>query len=467
MSDLELFERRLCREREARKAAELLLEQKSLEVYQANEQLRLLAIQLRDQGEQTKAIVETAAEGIITYDASGKIALFNRSAARLFGCASIVDGNVRELFEMNPPTLANLFPVKSTIVDKDACECLEMEPEVSFECVGLRPAGKTFIADVAVSRTVIGTAASYTALVRDLSRRKMLEARLSQAQKMESVGQLAAGIAHEINTPIQFVGDNLQFLKGAFDDIAQLIDLFRGLTSEIATSSASSTGSTLKALIDDIHHQSELVDLPFLREEFPNAITQSLDGIERVAKIVRAMKEFSQPASEALSAVDINRTIETTLAVMANQFRESVTVETSLDRELPPVACLAGQLNQSLLNLVTNAVEAIVEHGATQGGRLWISTRREGDSVEIRIRDNGPGIPPEIQNRIFEPFFTTKEVGKGSGQGLAFVYDVIVNKHEGTIHAFSPTSGGTTFVVRLPLTCRSLSKRWEHVDSLD
>ena len=451
MSDLELLERRIKRERAARKAAETLLEQKSREVFEANEQLRDLA-------DQTKAIVETAAEGIVTYDQEGIIQSFNRSAQKIFRQESAVGLNVRQLFECGEATEDALFATANSSASEISEEGDPIVPE-PIEVVAVRGNGKTFLSEIAISCTSLREKVTFAALIRDLSRRKKLEARLSQAQKMESVGQLAAGIAHEINTPIQFLGNNIQFLQGAFDDLGELLNLFESLAQAVRS------GSPTDELMANIETQSELADLPFLREEFPSAIEQSMEGIDRVATIVRAMKEFSQPSSDSKSSVDINHAIENALAVSVSQYRDVARVETSLDPSIAPVSCLGAQINQVLLNVITNASEAIEEHREPGTGLIKLSTRSIGDAIEIRCEDNGPGIPTEIIDRIFDPFFTTKEVGKGTGQGLAFVYDVIVNKHDGAIQAQSPAEGGTTLVMTIPVANHSLATRQQHANS--
>lgn len=438
MSDIELLQRRLEREKSARKAAEALLERKSLEVYEANQRLIDLA-------EQTRAIVETAAEGIISYDADGEVHLFNRSAERIFQCNDAIGKNIREYFETFDQDESGLFPVctpSGTEEQQSGEESCTADP---VEMTARRGAGESFFAEVATSRNTRGEKTFFTMLVRDLSRRKRLESQLNQAKKMESVGQLAAGIAHEINTPIQFVGDNILFLQGAFCDLGELLDTYAGLAEAVEK------GDSTEAAMSLIKQQSELADLPFLRQELPGAIQQSLDGIERVAKIVRAMKEFSQTTSDCKSAVDLNGAIENTIAVTSSQHRDLTEIETCFDPEVGSVSCLAGQINQCLLNLLANACEVIQEHCELGSGKVRITTKRTGDFAEICVEDNGPGIPADIQERIFEPFFTTKEVGKGMGQGLAFVYDVIVDKHGGEIHVQASPSGGAMFLIRIPI----------------
>jgi two-component system, NtrC family, sensor kinase len=453
MAELELIQRRFERERAARKAAESLLEQKSRELYEANQQLAKLA-------EQTKAIFDTAAEGIIAYDMHGTIHAFNASATRIFQVDQAIGKNIRTFFAQGESSDDALFPNCPT----DASHDHSMEGETcnlaAVELVGKRK-NTTFPAEAATSRNTCGNTTLFTMLLRDLTVRKKLEARLSQAQKMESVGQLAAGIAHEINTPIQFVGDNIKFLEESFGSLARLIDSYDQLANAVRN------GKPTDALLANVKEEIEAADVRFLREECPTAIRQSLDGIQRVAKIVRALKDFSQPSNDQRTSVDINQAIENTLTVLANQIRDIATVEAELDWNLQPVVCLPGQINQCLLNIITNAIEAMEDHCSPKNGKLRIATRAHDDSVVISFDDNGPGIPNEIIGRIFEPFFSTKEVGRGTGQGLSFVYDVVVGKHGGTIQAQSSPGNGTTIVVTIPILHSSTRQRQSNAYSVD
>jgi signal transduction histidine kinase len=278
--------------------------------------------------------------------------------------------------------------------------------------------------------------------------RQNVEIELRNAQKLESIGRLAAGIAHEINTPTQYIGDNTRFLHDAFRDLKVVI----GQAEELLC--AAEGNRVTPELLKKVRAGRDAADLDLLDAEIPKAIEQSLVGIERVTKIVRAMKEFSHPGSAEKAPLDINRAIETTLTVCRSEWKYVAEAATEFDGELPPVSCHASQFNQVILNLVVNAAHAIgdvVGDGAQGKGRIEISTRRAGEDVEIRVKDSGTGIPAPVQEHIFEPFFTTKGVGKGSGQGLALARSIVVEKHGGTIDFETEEGKGTTFIVRLPL----------------
>lgn len=278
--------------------------------------------------------------------------------------------------------------------------------------------------------------------------RTRLGEQLHSAQKLEAVGQLAAGIAHEINTPTQYVGDNTRFLEDAFGDLAPVLDQAKALAAAVDESSeASPQARELEAALSD-------ADVEFLATEVPKAIAQSLDGIGRVSKIVRAMKEFSHPGAEGMSDSDLNAAIESTVTVASNEWKYVADVVTEFDQDLPHVHCSLGEFNQVVLNMVVNASHAIADRvgiGGTEKGEIRIATRQDGDHVEVRVSDTGAGIAEENLSRVFDPFFTTKDVGKGTGQGLSLAHSVIVGKHSGTLDVESELGQGTTFIIRLPI----------------
>lgn len=282
-------------------------------------------------------------------------------------------------------------------------------------------------------------------LGRDITEKQLLEQQLLQAQKLESIGQLAAGVAHEINTPMQFLSDNTRFLDEAFGDLQKVLDVcseqLRNALQE------NEGGQKIQAIMEE-------VDVTYLTEEIPKAISQSLEGIDRVVTIVRAMKEFSHPGVEGKTSIDINKAIESTVTVSRNEWKYVAELEMELAPQLPMVSCFAGSVNQVMLNLIVNAAQAIAEvvrDGANEKGSIRIRTREDGNCVEIRITDTGTGIPEHVRDKIFDPFFTTKTVGKGTGQGLSLVHTVIVEKHGGTLNVETEVGKGTTFIIRLPL----------------
>ena len=282
----------------------------------------------------------------------------------------------------------------------------------------------------------------------DTTEKMILESQLTQAQKLESIGSLAAGIAHEINTPTQFVGDNIHFLEGAFQDIQTMLNKYDQLLE------ASKKEKVSDELIKEIDGVAEEADMEFLSGEIPKAIRSSLKGVGRVTTIVKAMKDFSHPGSKEKSLVDINRMIESTVTISRNEWKYVSEMVTNFDPSLGLVPCYPDEFNQVILNLITNASHAIgkvVTEGVQDKGTITIETRKENDKALISISDTGTGIPNSIKDKIFDHFFTTKEVGRGTGQGLSISRTIIVEKHKGSLSFDTQEGKGTTFFIRLPL----------------
>lgn len=281
---------------------------------------------------------------------------------------------------------------------------------------------------------------------------KETQGQLVQAQKLEAIGQLAAGIAHEINTPTQYIGDNVRFLKDAFVSLQGVLADFDVLLK------AAHAQATLREQVSSVEKKLLQADMEFLSDEIPQAIEQTLEGVGRVSRIVSAMKEFSHPGIKEKSGTDLNRAIQTTLTIAHNEYKYVAEAVVQYDKDLPYVPVLIGEFNQVILNLVVNAAHAIgdklkaADSGKGARGTITVQTLRDGDYVVVRIGDTGTGIPESIRNRIFDPFFTTKEVGKGSGQGLAIARSTIVDKHGGTLSFETENGKGTTFIVRLPIS---------------
>ncbi len=271
-------------------------------------------------------------------------------------------------------------------------------------------------------------------VIADVTEAREMERHLAQANRLESIGQLAAGIAHEINTPIQFVADNTRFVADAAGNmLAALQEL-----------------SALQGAAPVV----EKLNLEFLAEEVPAALEQSQEGLTRVSQIVRAMKDYAHPGT-GRSDTDINRAVQSTVQVARNEYKYVAALVLDLDPDTGYASCFEGELKQVILNMIVNAAQAIEEDRARKGvealGRIEISTRRVGDEVRISIGDDGPGMDEATRLRVFDPFFTTKEVGKGTGQGLSLAHSVIVTKHQGRIDLESMPGAGSTFTLHLPV----------------
>lgn len=315
---------------------------------------------------------------------------------------------------------------------------------------------KLFIRDVITPVQKNGITHYVTGIMFDVTRYKVatqeknhLEVQLRQAQKLEAVGQLAAGIAHEINTPTQFVGDNLHFLKDALLDLIKLNKMYSTLLEK---TEGYDELVVYKAEIEDFKNK---IDLDFLLDDMKDAINQSVEGAQRVATIVKAMKSFSHPGSSEKESIDLNSAIENTLIVARNEWKYVADLETNYDTDLPLVSCFPGEINQTVLNMVVNAAHAIEDQqkstGTSNKGLIKISTKHIDDQALITISDNGCGIPKSHLQKIYDPFFTTKEVGKGTGQGLSIAYSVIKDKHGGSLKVQTALGEGSRFEISLPL----------------
>jgi PAS domain S-box-containing protein len=290
-------------------------------------------------------------------------------------------------------------------------------------------------------------------VAQEITELRRIQLEVVSAQRMAAVGTLAAGIAHEINTPVQFVGDSLDFLREGLHDILTVVDELEKVRRLVADDAPSAAVREALALVSEAEAR---VDLPYLRENVPQAVDRCVDGLGRVSRIVSSMREFAHPASKDEAPADLNRAIANTLTIARSEYIHLAELETDL-RELPLVTCHIDQINQVVLNLVVNAAHAMDDVFKSSGskGHMTVGTRMDGEDVVIRISDTGTGIPESIREHIFEPFFTTKEVGKGTGQGLALAWTLVTEKHGGALWYETALGKGTTFFVRLPRAGRA------------
>lgn len=405
------------------------------------------AMRVLEAEERHRMIAEIASDGIVTLDSKDRIGFANSAADAIFGYA---EG------ELIGRTFSELAPGFDSHLDRTVAEGglpngspAMVRSWAQFEVIGRHATGRQLPLEISFSESVNSSQKRVVAaMIRDVTERRARDVQRAHAQKLESIGQLAAGVAHEINTPIQYIGDNLRFIEGSFHGLQQLLEAYQCALNERNAAAGCREGMT------EIDAIANAIDLDYLREETPSAIAQAREGVERVAEIVRAMREFSHPGGVEMAPVDLNHLIETTALVSRNRWKYVADLKTDFDTGLPPVTCMAGELGQVFLNLLVNGADAItdaIKDRKGEKGTLWISTRHDREFVEVRVRDTGTGIPPEARLKIFDPFFTTKPVGSGTGQGLAIAYVIVAHKHRGTISFETEMGSGTTFILRLPI----------------
>ncbi|GAX59513.1 signal transduction histidine kinase, partial [Candidatus Scalindua japonica] len=408
-----------------------------IERKQADEQISKLS----------RAVEQSPASVVIT-DTKGNIEYVNRKFTEVTGYS------FEEVKGKNPRVLKS--DERNSVDYKELWDTISSGKEWRGEFKNKNSDGKAYweFASISPIKNNQGVTTGYIAIKEDITVHKNLEQQLMHAQKMESIGHLAAGIAHEINTPTQYIMDNTRFLQDSFNDINKLLEKYSHLLETCKS------GSVESELIEEIEVAVRELDEDFLVDEIPNAITQSLEGLDRVKNIVYAMKNFSHPDNENKKPIDINKAINNTITVARNEWKYVAEVKTDFDSSLTSVPCFPGEFNQVILNLIVNAAHAIGEepgNGNEGKGIIVISTLCDGEWAEIRVSDTGTGISGDIRKKIFDPFFTTKEVGKGTGQGLSLVHSTVVGRHNGTITLDTELGKGTTFIIRLPL-CTSSSE---------
>jgi two-component system sensor histidine kinase TtrS len=422
----------------------------TIEKLQATEiQLKQNLSRLRESENKFSQLAKAALDAIIMLDPKGNIEFWNPAATDIFGYS-------REVAQRMPITQwlniaeEGKYPQSNSILNYIG-NADDPMPGILLELEGVRSSGEIFPIEAAISSVSLQNGWHVICLIRDVTLRKQLEAEreqlsleCTQHHKMAALAQLAEGIAHEINTPIQTIKNNLAFLQEAFQDSWELISTFQVLCDELEHSM--NYVDKLEACKD----KCDEIDLDSLDQEVSITIKQSMQDTDRVSRIIRSMRIFTSN-STVYEKTDLNKLIDTIIDITRYQWESVAELKVELADNLPMVACSPSEIHQALINILMNAVQALGESPKQVRGEITIHTQRLGQAVQITIRDNGNGIPEEVQGKIFDPFFTTREVGKGTGQGLTLSHDIVVRKHGGNLDFMTETGVGTTFYLRLPI----------------
>ncbi len=396
-----------------------------------------IAENLVESEEQYKVLFENT-NNIIFLIVKNRIEIANSSFVEKFVPENYIDIKNMSFTEIFEPDIRKKFLETFTAMQQDKLKSISFE----FKTKDNSAIDKYF--EATINAIHYKASLAFLVSISDVTSKKFMEGRIMQTQKMESIGQLAAGIAHEINTPMQFIGDNNSFLISVFDDIFEYIEMLKRMVLKHDSDS-----------MKEIEKLEEEYDMNFLKQETPEALFRTQSGVKRISKIVSAMKNFAHPSGKIKKLSDINQGIDVTITISKNEWKYLAEIDTNFDPNLPLISCYLDELNQVFLNMIVNAAHAIEEKqkitGDTKKGIISISTAKDGDFVKIIISDSGIGIPEETKYKIFDPFFTTKEVGKGTGQGLSIAYDIIVNSHYGNIDIKSEPGEGASFIITLPI----------------
>ena len=404
--------------------------------------------ELRESEQRYRILFQASGDGILIVNIDDmKIRYANPAISKMLGY------NENELIGLNVALIHPENVYKSILSQINAQAIGKKKIAGNIPC--LKKDGAIIYTDINSVYSEIDGVRCNLAFFRDVTERKQreedrikLEKQLRQSRTLESIGTLASGIAHEINTPMQYIQDNTLFFSEGVINIFEVINTYQKIIKECIQN------DKMNEIIEEADKILKDADIEYLRQEIPSAIKQSLEGIERVKKIINAMKFFSHVDTETMAKADINKAIESAVLVSKNVWKYTAEIKTDLDPLLPEIKCYISEINQAMMNLIvnsSNAISDVFRDGTDGKGFINISSRKDNNTIVISVEDNGSGIPEEIKDRIFDPFFTTKDVGKGTGQGLSIVYDIIVNKHKGKIDVDSKVGEGTIFTIRLPI----------------
>jgi PAS domain S-box-containing protein len=423
---------------------EALVKERTAVLQQVNEQLTVeISQKSKMQKRQNRLVtaIESATEAIVITSPTGKIIFVNPAFEQLTGYTA------QEAIHKTPRILQSGHHNKKFY--NDLWQTILAGNVWTGRLTNKRKNGTFYQEEATISpvKNDHGTIVNFVGVKRDITKEIELETQLHQAQKLESIGTLAAGMAHEINTPVQYVLSNTNFLKEVFNSFLKIQAGYQNLVQVVSAS------GRFSEQVDEMTRLTERLDLDYLKDEAGKAFEDTIEGINRISAIIGSMKDFSQPESGEKRLEDLNRIIRTTVEVTRNQWQDVAEIDLDLDAELPPAPLMVAHFKQVILEMILNAIYALIAKHTSlpqQKGRISITTRTVGDKIELHLADTGIGISRADISKVFDPFFTTKPVGKGSGQGLSVVRG-IVDKHNGTITVSSTQGQGTEFTISLPL----------------
>jgi signal transduction histidine kinase len=395
--------------------------------------------ELKIQQSNLQTILDSMNIGVLIVDYSEQLQMINSTLISLIGGDKSKTMDMKYILEITGNS-----EIVQNFADRPLLETEYCNPDGKTYYL-LRVTQSVFLSD---EYMLLATYVDITEQKRAEKERQLLEQDLLAASRLQAIGTLAAGVAHEINTPIQYVSDNVRFTREGIDDLLKFLDL-QGSIVETTDKTPATTDELVK-----LRELEEDIDLEFLLKEIPLALEQSLSGLQHISHIVMAMKTFSHQGEDTLSPYDVNAGVSNTITISSNEWKTVAEIHTDLDPDLPQPLCFIGDMNQVLLNLIINAAQAIGEklgEDTSKRGHISIRTYTETDNICIAITDDGLGMSKATQSRIFEPFFTTKEIGKGTGQGLSLSRRIVVEKHKGQLLVESEPGRGTTMTVKLPI----------------
>jgi len=420
-------------------------------VYTDITEQKLAASALAMEKERLAVTLHSIGDGVIATDTDGKLLLINPVAEEIIGWKQdeVIGRALVDFLELSD---SNSYQVNHQVENdielilnsSNQTECLVQDAILAARDGSIKTVSVNSAPILNNERQAIG----HVLVIRDVTDLIKSQIKMALSQKLESIGALAAGIAHEINSPLQYISDNTVFFQESISSLVKVIKCYQEVVG------AAERIIDLASFTSRVRAVEEEMEINYLLEEIPLAIEQSMDGIQRVRKLVLAMKEFSHPGTKEKKPSDLNKGIEATITISRNEWKYGAELHTDLVPELPLVNCVIDEINQVILNIIVNAAQAInevIERGGYARGSIHISSCLKEEYVEIKIADNGIGIPHSLISKIYDPFFTTKPVGKGTGQGLAIAHDIIVNKHQGSIDVSSEEGQGSTFIIRLPV----------------